>query len=119
MIRVNVNVKCRVEWDKCDRIIIEYPYYSTIDLDYCDKGKLARIIAKIIQCKWLIKVKVRDTNKGYHLILFCKRKCELCRMAFDDQTRFFADFNRPLYLRNILWTRKRPVLLCEVFKREG
>jgi hypothetical protein len=113
------SVKGKVEWDKCDRIIIEYPYYSTVDLDYCDKNKLARIIAKIRRCSKLIKVKVRETNKGYHLIIFCKHRCEVCRMVFDDQTRYCADMNRLIYLRNILWTRKRPTILAEVFKREG
>jgi len=114
-----INVKRKVEWDVSNRIIIEHPYYSTVDLDYCDKCKLARIIAKILRCSKLIKVKVRETSKGYHLIIFCKHRCEVCRMVFDDQTRYCADMNRLIYLRNILWTRKRPTILAEVFKREG
>jgi len=113
------NLNGKVEWDYGNRIVIEHPYYSTVDLDFCDKEKLSRIASKITSCKKLIKVKVRDTNKGYHLIIFCKVNCERCRMVFDDQTRYMADENRPAFLRNILWTRKRPMILGEVFKRGG
>jgi len=89
-----------------EEINITDEYYQTIDLDGIDKIELARIIGKIFRLKCNKTIKVRDTYKGYHLIIYCYRDCDLCRLVFDDQDRYTMDLRRPRHLRNILWTEK-------------
>jgi len=90
-------------------------YYSTIDLDYCDKETLERIIYKIKRCKYLLYMEVKDSSyKGYHIKLYCSKDCFLCRLVFDDQRRFIADItNRFPFEQNILWDRKIPRLITK------
>lgn len=89
-----------------EEINITDEYYQTIDLDGIDKIELARIIGKIFRLKCNKTIEVRDTYKGYHLIIYCYRDCDLCRLVFDDQDRYTMDLRRPRHLRNILWTEK-------------
>lgn len=109
----------KIIFDRGDRIIIDGPYYSTLDLDYIDKHKLARIVTKIFTCEYSETIRVRDTWKGYHIIITCSKPCEKCRIVFDDQTRFAADQNRKPYLQNILWTRKEARRLCEILRKQN
>jgi len=85
-------------------------YYNTIDLDKIDKEQLERIISKIKTNPCLKNIQVKDSStKGYHLLLTCNRKCDICRIVFDDQKRLEMDNNRPLKLQNTLFTSKEPV----------
>ena len=81
-------------------------YYNTIDLDGIDKNELGHIVEKIYRKKCCKTIEVRDTFKGYHLIIYCRKDCDLCRLLYDDQNRYTMDLRRPKHLRNILWTEK-------------
>ena len=79
-------------------------FRTTLDIDTNNKEFIGRILSKIIQCKHLIEYKIKESNlKGYHVILFCDKKCDVCRMCYDDQKRFNFDQNRPDYLQNVLF----------------
>jgi len=95
--------------------------YNTIDLDYCDKETLKRIVYKIKKCKYLLYIEVKDSNyKGYHIKLFCSKDCDLCRLVFDDDKRYFADItNRFPFEQNILWDNKIPRLIRDQYERKS
>lgn len=79
-------------------------YYQTIDLDNCDKEGVERILHKILGrycCQGAI-VKP-SAHKGSHIILFCSKKCDECRIVFDDTERFRRDMKRPDRRRNVLF----------------
>lgn len=92
--------------------------YQTIDLDQVDKYTLYNIINKIKykgkkeNCN--TRIYVKDTFKGYHIIIECKKECDLCRLVFDDDRRYYYDQYRPKHLRNVLWTNKyyKKVKIC-------
>ncbi len=92
--------------NKINKIVIDTTNYQTIDLDLIDKNTLKHIIEKIKKRKCCKQIQVRDTFKGYHIIISCKKDCDECRMVFDDQKRYYYDQYRPKHLRNILWTEK-------------
>lgn len=83
--------------------------YNTLDLDFCDKDKLNRIIQKISKCAKCLKIEVRDTMKGYHVKILCNANCDLCRFVFDDNVRYALDIelrgDRP-HVQNILFNKK-------------
>lgn len=86
-------------------------YYNTIDLDKVDKESLQKIISKIKLNKCLKSLVCKDSSsKGYHLLLTCDRKCDMCRMVFDDQKRLEMDSNRDLKFQNTLFTSKEYVI---------
>lgn len=79
-------------------------YYQTIDLDYCDKEGTERILHKILGRNCCQGAAVKPSaHKGYHIILFCSRKCDECRLIFDDTERFRRDMKRPDRRRNVLF----------------
>jgi len=91
-------------------------WINTIDLDKpyprwktgFPKPLLNKIIYKISKCKYLKEIQVRDSrNKGYHIILYCKRDCDLCRLVFDDQDRYARDLFRKPITRNVLFTKSK------------
>jgi len=72
-----------------------------------DKQFMDRIIEKIKGCKNNVYVKVKSSSfKGFHIEVFCKIKCDICRMCYDDDKHFAYDLNRPDYARNILFDEK-------------
>jgi hypothetical protein len=92
-------------------------YYSTLDLDFesvtphdlaCTKEKVNKIIWKIIQCQDVIGIMKEPSNKkGYHLKIFCRIKCDKCRLVFDDIIRFGADLERKTEFTNIIFDKKK------------
>ena len=82
-------------------------YMNTIDLDFCDQERLEKICAKITRCAHLFYWGgITDTAKGYHIRIGCTKDCDLCRMVFDDQTRYARDLERVASSRNVLHQRK-------------
>jgi predicted DNA binding protein len=86
---------------------------QTIDLDHYkifNKSSIEDIIKRIMKCKHIHKLYIRESAlNGHHLKIFCKSEdsCELCRLCFDDQTRFSADYlNREPWEKNVLFTYK-------------
>lgn len=82
---------------------------NTLDIDSGDIDNITMIICKILECKTRDKsfVAVKHTLKGYHVIFYCTTNCDMCRLVFDDQTRYSRDLERPEYSRNVLFTEKR------------
>jgi hypothetical protein len=93
-------------------------YYNSLDLDYqipfdsiklsCTK-KLANSIAlKIAKCKYSIEIQEpkHSNYKGFHIEFYCTKKCDLCRLVFDDIQRFEMDKNRPIQCTNLIWDSK-------------
>lgn len=70
------------------------------------------MLKKICQCKNILGYSVRPSSfKGYHIELFCKIECDICRMCYDDEKRFCYDMNRPYYARNIFFESKEKVII--------
>jgi len=85
-------------------------FYTTVDLDNCNYEQMERIRQKIMSMKCCEGVfKKPSARKGYHLLVWCKVKCDLCRMVFDDQKRFEQDLKRPEKWRNVLFDEKMPI----------
>ena len=88
--------------------------YNTIDLDiypnYITNGKelLNKVFNFIINCSGCEKIEpVKDSDsKGYHLIFYCNRDCELCRLLFDDSKRFMMDYDRFEQRKNVMFDDK-------------
>jgi hypothetical protein len=82
-------------------------YFNTLDIDNGDKANLERILNKISQNKCCLDLKLKDSsNKGYHILITCDRKCDICRIVFDDQKRLEMDSLRQEKFRNTLFTEK-------------
>lgn len=98
-----------------------FSHYNTLDIDFetsyelledihfsCSKEKIERLMYKIKKCKNNIDAKKEDSNKkGYHIRLYCKHKCDKCRLVFDDYIRFNADQTRRKEFTNIIFDTKR------------
>ena len=80
----------------------------TLDIDTNNKEFIKRVLEKIIKsCKFLSNFNVRHSAfKGFHIVLFCERKCDICRMVYDDFRRLAYDLNRPEYARDILFSEE-------------
>lgn len=80
----------------------------TLDLDYCDKEKLKRILAKVSLCGYPVYYRLSPSLNGYHVKIFCQKweKCEKCRLVFDHPLRFATDLKREPLKRNVLWDVK-------------
>lgn len=72
------------------------------------KNDLNRIIQKItVLCSDFLYHKFEWSSfKGCHIILFCQKDCDICRMCYDDDKHFAYDEARPEYARNICFTEK-------------
>ena len=86
---------------------------QTIDLDCHELRSLHKtideILQRILKCHHIGEVWVRESasKNGYHIKILCDVDCELCRLAFDDQVRFTADYiNKKQHNRNVLFTIK-------------
>lgn len=84
------------------------PYkYNTLDIDTNDVNKIQHIVLKISQCKNILRMKTEPSfQKGFHIKLFCKNNCEICRLVFDDTTRYFYDQFRKEESQNVLFDEK-------------
>lgn len=87
--------------------------YNTIDIDldmknpYHGKEYVNRIIRLITNCQSCIGVQIKDScSKGYHLFVYCKENCELCRLVFDDSKRYMLDYKRPKWRKNVMFDAK-------------
>lgn len=82
---------------------------NTLDLDEIDKEELNRILTKIKLNSCCDNVTFKcSTSKGFHVFIFCKKQCDLCRFVFDDDKRFAIDSVMPLKFRDFLFTEKVP-----------
>lgn len=85
----------------------EKKYRTTLDIDKNNRDFISRVITKILVCKNNISMEVSNSSfKGVHIILFCKKECDICRIVYDDFRRLAYDLNRPEYARNILFQKK-------------
>lgn len=83
------------------------PLINTLDLDKINKEQLEIITQKIKNNECCKEVIIRDSNtKGYHIIIICRKNCDLCRFVFDDAKRYDIDSVMPLRLRDFLFTEK-------------
>ena len=78
-------------------------YYNTLDIDSSDKELFERIFLKVTVCPYALKYRWVDTQKGYHVRLWCAKECDLCRLVFDDSKRFAIDWKRPRAKQNVLF----------------
>ncbi len=87
---------------------MQVEHRSTLDLDFCSKEDLFRVLFKIAQCPSLLDFEKRESFlKGYHVILWCSKSCDVCRLVFDHDSRFAKDCDREPRCRNVLFTVKR------------
>lgn len=94
-------------------------YRKALDIDLTSKWSrfrpkdnefLNRMIDKILMCKHLVKLeKTPSSFKGFHLILFCNKDCDICRLCYDDTRHLAYDMNRPEWARNILFQSKEKI----------
>lgn len=95
-------------------------FRSTLDIDFTDKwnrfrpldyGFISQIITKVMfLCNYFIYYTISDSSfKGMHIELFCSKKCDICRLCYDDTKRLAYDSNRPEYARNVLFEKKERV----------
>lgn len=78
----------------------------TLDIDHNRKDTLDKTIKKIGRCSFLnaLHSSPSASTNGYHLTLWCQIKCPKCRMAFDDQVRYYRDLTlRQPSERNVLF----------------
>ena len=96
--------------------MIKY-YFSSLDLDWeiphQDKslscsGELAdKILNKISKCDYCVILSKKLSNyKGYHIEMYCTKKCDLCRLQFDDIRRYEEDQNRLEVFRDLIFDVK-------------
>lgn len=82
-------------------------FRSTLDIDTNDRENIQHIIYKIFYCNNLIHTELKPSDsKGFHVILWCSKECDICRLVYDDFRRFAYDQKRPKYARNILFEKK-------------
>lgn len=93
-------------------------HYNSLDLDFeeslkdielsCTFHTAFKVVQKISKCKYNVVVqKPKLSNlKGYHIEMYCTKKCDLCRMQFDDVRRYEMDKNRPKECTNLVWDSK-------------
>jgi len=74
------------------------------------KKDIQNILNKICNCKNNLRYNIVSSSfKGFHIEVFCKKKCDICRMCYDDDKHFAFDMNRPEYARNILFDKKEKI----------
>lgn len=81
--------------------------YNTLDIDHNNKEQITKIYNKIIKCRNLTEIDIEFSElKGVHIKLWCNQNCEICRIVFDDETRFHYDQYRPEYSQNVMFDTK-------------
>ena len=89
---------------------------NTLDLDEITKEQLGDILTKIYIKKCCIGIKIKDSDsKGYHIWIYCKNNCSICRMVFDHDKRFLIDSFQPQQLQNTFFDRKEYFKWRDVF----
>jgi hypothetical protein len=92
-------------------------FFSSLDLDWqipqqneslsCSVELADKILNKIVKCKYcVIASKSLSNYKGYHIEFYCTKKCENCRLQFDDVRRFEEDMERLEVFRNLIFDVK-------------
>jgi hypothetical protein len=97
--------------------LMYYDFYNTLDIDFgripdvnlsCSFKEINEIIIKILQCHNLKGITREPSNKkGYHLRLYCHKRCDKCRIVFDDFIRRDADTKRKKEFTNIIFDTKK------------
>jgi hypothetical protein len=90
--------------------------YNTIDIDTTDKETIFYTVSNILNMNrrfhCLAKIYINPSSlKGYHIKLYCKKKCDICRMVFDDDIRYFYDQFREIESQNVLCQTTESFLL--------
>jgi len=90
-----------------------YLYLNTLDIDIdpqyparpsASKEFVEHLTEKIMKCPFLARIDVIPSlRKGYHIRLYCKKRCILCRLVYDDFERFRRDINRKSCFQNVLF----------------
>ena len=92
-------------------------YFNSLDLDWdiplqdislsCSNELATKILNKIVKCKYnVIASKSLSNYKGYHIEFYCTKKCDLCRLQFDDVRRYEEDLNRLSVFQNLIFDIK-------------
>ncbi len=95
-------------------------YYNSVDLDYeipqlpkehdgltCSKELANKICNKIVKCKYCVIASISLSSfKGYHIEFYCTKKCDLCRLQFDDVRRYTMDLIRQKDCKQLIWNTK-------------
>lgn len=90
-------------------------YFNSLDLDWqemttclsCSKELAEKIRDKITQCKHCIIISLKLSNyKGYHIEMYCDKKCDNCRLVYDDFRRFAEDTQRLPQFNNLIFDVK-------------
>lgn len=83
-------------------------YMSSLDIDRDDGERLLKAERFILWCKYSRRFRVSrsPSGTGWHVRIYCIKRCEMCRKLFDDPIRYKADKKRPIYGRNILHREK-------------
>jgi hypothetical protein len=92
-------------------------FYNTLDLDWeiprrneglsCSRELADRILNKIVKCKYCVVASKELSNlKGYHIKFYCTRKCDICKLQFDDQKRYIKSLTQPEICKDIIWDIK-------------
>ena len=85
---------------------------NTLDIDHYHPAypHVNAVLQKIkrLDCCAALMYRISSSLNGYHIKIFCKKfNCDLCRLVFDDQTRYTTDLiNREWYERNVLFNIK-------------
>lgn len=89
-----------------------YIQYNTLDVDSNDKELINRIFNKVITCLRLVDIELYPSErKGFHFKLYCKVRCDNCRLVFDDDVRFSYDQYREQKSRDVLTTTTEQITL--------
>ena len=81
---------------------------TTLDIDWYNAEHLNHIIQKILRCSYLysIETEYSPSTNGYHVILWCDRKCPICRLCYDDANRYkYDEILRPPEEQNVLFSK--------------
>jgi hypothetical protein len=88
---------------------------NTIDIDDTDLDNLRRIRLKIMHfCSDVDAMGFEPSLNGWHVTLWCRKECEVCRLVFDDQNRYFWDLERKPHTRNVLFDFKFPITVWQL-----
>jgi hypothetical protein len=67
-----------------------------------------------------MNVTLSPSLNGYHIELWCQQNCDLCRLVFDDQTRYSADIhNRPTTEQNVFFFQKQKTKCLNIYVRSN
>lgn len=87
--------------------MVMVPYYQNLDLDNCSKEQLDQILEKIKSNDCLLNITVKDSSsKGFHIMMICSKKCDLCRFVFDDTKRYEIDLGKDERFKNVVFDTK-------------